>query len=168
MRGNSATAMDADGDCDESSENEETETETERQHGPHSTLGGKSKKRRRHRPKRQKAKVLVRRLARRRSVRTMSAPMVTTLFPFEGNVHEFVAGPQGAAVLDHDRDCNFYIPEIGTVHEVPVGNSTNDGGASNNNTNNSSETRVWLRKVPQPDDFQCVNGSYGILGTDDS
>jgi hypothetical protein len=71
-------------------------------------------------------------------------------------------------VLDHDRDCNFYIPEIGTVHEVPVGNSTNDGGASNNNTNNSSETRVWLRKVPQPDDFQCVSGSYGILGTDDS
>jgi hypothetical protein len=69
---------------------------------------------------------------------------------------------------DHDYDCNFYIPEIGTVYEIPVGNSTNDGGASDTNTNNSSETRVWLRKVPQLDDFQCVNGSYGILGTDDS
>jgi hypothetical protein len=166
IRGNSATAMDTDGD--ESSENEETE----RQHGPRSTSGGKSKKRRR--PKRQKAKV-VRRLARRRSVRTVSAPMVTTLFPFEGNVHEFVAGPHGAAVLDvllppydedHDRDCTFYIPEIDTVHEVPVG-STNDRGATN--TDNSSETRVWLRQVPQPDDFQCVSGSYGNLGiTDDS
>lgn len=39
------------------------------------------------------------------------------LFPYQGNLHEFYAGPHGAAVLDillppydanHDRDCTFY------------------------------------------------------------
>jgi PCO_ADO len=45
------------------------------------------------------------------------APGVTVLYPFQGNLHEFVAGPNGAAVLDvllppysseDHRDCTFY------------------------------------------------------------
>jgi PCO_ADO len=47
----------------------------------------------------------------------LHAPDCTVLYPFEGNLHQFVAGPHGAAVLDvllppynvHDhRDCTFY------------------------------------------------------------
>ena len=47
----------------------------------------------------------------------LQAPDVTALYPFEGQLHEFQAGPNGAAVLDvllppydesHDRDCTFY------------------------------------------------------------
>eukprot|EP01083_Nonionella_stella_P050008 133148_1 len=48
------------------------------------------------------------------------APDVMTLYPYQGNMHEFIAGKQGAAVLDvllppydidHDRDCTFYHEE---------------------------------------------------------
>ena len=47
----------------------------------------------------------------------LQAPGVTVLYPFEGNLHEFVAGPGGAAVIDvllapydnlQNRDCTFY------------------------------------------------------------
>ena len=50
-------------------------------------------------------------------IRHLHAPDVSMLFPYKGNLHEFYAGPHGAAVLDillppydanHDRDCTFY------------------------------------------------------------
>jgi hypothetical protein len=53
----------------------------------------------------------------------LHAPDTTALYPFEGNLHEFVSGPNGAAVLDvlfppydvdHHRDCTFY-----EIHAVP-------------------------------------------------
>lgn len=58
-------------------------------------------------------------------IKHLHAPDVSMLFPFQGNLHEFYAGPNGAAVLDillppydanHDRDCTFYdIREGGSV-----------------------------------------------------
>lgn len=113
-------------------------------------------KSRRRRPKRQKARIC-RRLARRRPVRIVNAPAVTVLYPYEGNVHEFVAGSKGAAVLDvllppydekHDRDCTFYIPEEDTLHHEEQ----------------SGDVRLFLRQIPQPEEFQCVSGTYGNLG----
>jgi PCO_ADO len=57
------------------------------------------------------------RRAYKNSIKHLHAPDVTVLFPYKGNLHEFYAGPNGAAVLDillppydvdHDRDCTFY------------------------------------------------------------
>lgn len=81
---------------------------------------------------------------------TISAPNVTCLFPHEGNCHAFVAGPEGAAVLDillppydneDNRDCTFYEKD--------------DEG------NDSSLT---LSPIHQPEDFHCVGGAYGRFG----
>jgi hypothetical protein len=56
-------------------------------------------------------------LAYRNAVDVLEAPNVASLYPYEGNLHEFVAGPHGAAVLDvllppyddeRKRDCTFY------------------------------------------------------------
>jgi len=89
--------------------------------------------------------------ARKIPVRTIKAPEVAVLYPFEGNVHEFVAGPNGAAVLDvllppydidHDRDCTFFLPEMKA----------------------GSKDACYLHPVPQPEDFQCISGMYGDLG----
>merc|ERR1712130_653910 len=53
--------------------------------------------------------------ASKKTSENLKAPSVTMLFPFEGNLHEFVAGPFGAAVLDvllppyeDHRECTFY------------------------------------------------------------
>jgi PCO_ADO len=79
----------------------------------------------------------------------LQAPDITMLFPREGNVHEFVAGPHGAAVLDvlvppycgtDQRDCTFYI----TKEE--------QGGLS------------WIYPTEQPEDFHCLSGSYRDFG----
>ena len=52
-----------------------------------------------------------------KAIDSLQAPDFAILFPYEGNLHEFVAGPTGAAVLDvllppYDvdgrRDCTFY------------------------------------------------------------
>jgi len=56
-------------------------------------------------------------LAYRNAMDVLEAPNVASLYPYEGNLHEFVAGPHGAAVLDvllppyddeRKRDCTFY------------------------------------------------------------
>lgn len=57
------------------------------------------------------------RRAYKNAIKHLHAPDVSLLFPYKGNLHEFYAGPNGAAVLDtllppydvdHDRDCTFY------------------------------------------------------------
>ena len=48
-------------------------------------------------------------------LRVLTSPEITVLYPRKGNVHQFTAGEDGAAVLDvlvppydDDRDCTFY------------------------------------------------------------
>ena len=83
---------------------------------------------------------------------SLVAPAVTMLFPYEGNLHEFVAGPEGAAVLDvllppcdsyGDRDCTFY-----DVHPGP------------------SDEACWIVPTGQPEDFHCLSGKYLGFGED--
>lgn len=75
----------------------------------------------------------------------ISAPNVTALYPDEGNCHSFVAGPQGAAVLDvllppyaedEHRDCTFYEAI-------------------------ENENGYCLMPIDQPSDFDCLSGEYG-------
>jgi len=100
-------------------------------------------------------------MGRRKSTNYIHAPCVTSLYPFQGNMHEFTAGENGAAVLDvllppydfdHDRDCTFY-------HEEAI--------AANCNHTQDSQDIVWLIPVPQPSDFQCTSGQYLQFGEDD-
>jgi hypothetical protein len=91
----------------------------------------------------------------------ITAPNVTCLYPHEGNCHAFQAGPNGAAILDvlfppyddeDDRDCTYYkSPSI----------SYND-----HNDHDSKRRRpiVTLTPIDQPNDFSCLEGSYGRFG----
>jgi PCO_ADO len=83
----------------------------------------------------------------RQRTQRLSAPMATQLFPYQGNLHEFTAGPRGAAVLDillppydvdHHRDCTFYtiVPD-----------------------QSSSET-FFIIPTGQPEEFHCLSGVY--------
>jgi hypothetical protein len=81
----------------------------------------------------------------------LQAPHVTVLYPYEGNAHEFTAGPSGAAVLDvllppydeyHNRDCTYYNI---CLQEVATG-------------------PCWIVPTGQPEDFHCLSGRYGDLG----
>jgi len=96
---------------------------------------------------------------RKIGTKLISALEVATLYPIEGNIHEFIAGEHGAAVLDvllppydfdHDRDCTFY-------KEVTVGKglSANDGEL------------CWLAPIEQPESFHCISGQFGNLGEAD-
>lgn len=90
----------------------------------------------------------------------LQAPAVTMLFPYEGNLHEFVAGPNGAAVLDvllppydnvQNRDCTFY-----EIHDM------------NGQTAGSSDKEpCFVVPTGQPETFHCVSGRFGDLGEDD-
>lgn len=90
----------------------------------------------------------------------LEAPNVTVLFPFEGNLHEFVAGPHGAAVLDvllppydniQNRDCTFY--------EIREMNSST--------TKPSGKEPCYVVPTGQPENFHCISGRYGDLGEED-
>lgn len=97
-------------------------------------------------------------LAYRNRVDHLQAPECTVLYPFEGNLHEFVAGPHGAAVLDvllppydqdHHRDCTFYeIKECSPLERQ-----------------DTSRDPVWIVPIKQPEDFHCLSGSYKELGS---
>lgn len=73
----------------------------------------------------------------------LQAPDVTVLFPLEGNLHQFVSGAHGAAVLDvlvppyndDDRDCTYYNVQggPGPCHVLPC---------------------------PMDDNFSCLTGTY--------
>eukprot|EP00537_Pseudo-nitzschia_pungens_P012495 CAMPEP_0172384030 /NCGR_PEP_ID=MMETSP1061-20121228/1840_1 /TAXON_ID=37318 /ORGANISM="Pseudo-nitzschia pungens, Strain cf. pungens" /LENGTH=497 /DNA_ID=CAMNT_0013112517 /DNA_START=165 /DNA_END=1658 /DNA_ORIENTATION=+ len=111
---------------------------------------------------------------------TLRAPDVASLYPYEGNLHEFVAGPQGAAVLDvllppydddHNRDCTFY--HIRDAHSTIYANL----GSSRkcNNTESSigmlysdafynSREPCLIVPTGQPENFHCISGSYRELG----
>jgi len=94
------------------------------------------------------------------------APQCTILYPFEGNLHEFVAGPDGAAILDvllppydegTDRDCTFY-----TIHE-----EDDDGdaaGADIDDGNGEKRQPCWIIPTGQPEDFHCISGRYNDMG----
>jgi len=86
----------------------------------------------------------------------ISSKSATSLYPKKGNIHEFTAGPGGAAVLDvllppydidNDRDCNFY--EV----QLPDNKGENDVGAT-----------YWLVPIAEPKNFHCVGGAYAGLG----
>lgn len=97
----------------------------------------------------------------RNKVDHLVAPACTALFPYEGNLHEFVAGPHGAAVLDvllppyngkEGRDCTFYrIRDDDSM--API----------------NGRKPCWIVPTGQPEDFHCISGWYGGLGlTDES
>lgn len=95
----------------------------------------------------------------RNRVDHLSAPSCTSLFPYEGNLHEFVAGPNGAAVLDvllppyngrDGRDCTFYhIREDDSLPKI------------------NGRKQSWIIPTGQPEDFHCISGWYGGLGLSD-
>jgi len=88
--------------------------------------------------------------------KVIKSPQVTELYPRKGNVHEFTAGPDGAALLDvlvppydvdDDRDCSFY------------------------EKNNSFPWRKeddkmsgYLAQMEQPEWFNCLSGQYKYIG----
>jgi hypothetical protein len=93
---------------------------------------------------------------------SLAAPQVSTLFPHSGNVHEFTAGKNGAAILDyilppydtdHDRDCTFYVEKEMTVP-----------GETKRDEMDVEQKQCWLLPIPSPSDFHCVTGHYRYLG----
>jgi predicted metal-dependent enzyme (double-stranded beta helix superfamily) len=86
-----------------------------------------------------------------RHVDHLVAPDTTILYPLDGNLHEFHAGPHGAAVLDvlvppysvkDDRDCTFYAIQ----EDEPPGK------------------QCWIVPTGQPESFHCISGRYNDLG----
>ena len=93
--------------------------------------------------------------------RILRAPATTMLLPREGNIHQFTAGPDGAAVLDvllppydfeNERDCTFYRAELDSSM------STHEDGRG---------SRYLLIPTEQPKDFHCISGSFGDVGVAD-
>ena len=87
----------------------------------------------------------------------LQAPDVTVLYPYEGNLHEFVAGSDGAAVLDvllppydgaNRRDCTFY-----EIQEV-----------TSTQPNSSGKEPCFVIPTGQPENFHCISGQYGDIG----
>ena len=106
------------------------------------------------------------RLAYRNRVDQLKASECTALYPFEGNLHEFVAGPHGAAVLDvllppydmdQNRDCTFYYIQDLTDEELQ---------RLSDETSPEIETGrpCWIVPTGQPEDFHCISGTYLDLG----
>jgi hypothetical protein len=92
--------------------------------------------------------------ATRQRLQRLSAPMSTQLFPYQGNLHEFTAGPQGAAILDvllppysidHHRDCTFY--------NIALDPSLSDS--------------YYIVPTGQPEEFHCFSGFYKHLNSDE-
>ena len=93
----------------------------------------------------------------------LKAPATTMLLPREGNVHQFTAGPDGAAVLDvllppydfdNERDCTFYKVEPDTSASASTRKNEDDRGNDN----------CWLIPIEQPNDFHCISGTFGSVG----
>ena len=126
-------------------------------------------------------------------VKHLHAPDVSMLFPYKGNLHEFFAGPNGAAVLDillppydanHDRDCTFYDVQEdpapmrqdnnnmmmmdvdpSQLHSAVL--NPNEPSPSHSGHMNDDDDRVpcWIIPTCQPHDFHCLSGKYKKLGT---
>jgi len=104
------------------------------------------------------------RLAFKNHVDHLQAPECTVLYPFEGNLHEFVAGPNGAALLDvllppydmdHNRDCTFYY--IRDLDHEEQDRLDHEGPKHEG-------TPCWIVPTGQPEDFHCISGTYRDLG----
>lgn len=105
----------------------------------------------------------------------LQAPDVTVLYPFEGNLHEFVAGPNGAAVLDvllppydngRNRDCTFYnIHDVvaNTSRSMPNKQLSTSAGSYKNN-----KEPCFIVPTGQPENFHCISGKYRDLGDVDN
>lgn len=94
--------------------------------------------------------------------KVLHSPQVTALYPQRGNVHEFMAGPEGAALLDvlippydahDDRDCTFFekVPSL----DLQRHESWCDA---------EQKMNCWLVPVEQPEWFRCSAGRYKDLG----
>eukprot|EP00527_Entomoneis_sp_CCMP2396_P003839 CAMPEP_0198144030 /NCGR_PEP_ID=MMETSP1443-20131203/12369_1 /TAXON_ID=186043 /ORGANISM="Entomoneis sp., Strain CCMP2396" /LENGTH=298 /DNA_ID=CAMNT_0043807355 /DNA_START=12 /DNA_END=908 /DNA_ORIENTATION=- len=89
----------------------------------------------------------------------LQAPSCSALYPYEGNLHEFEAGPDGAAVLDvlfppydePDRDCTFY----------------NIVETTDQTSGSSDQQPCLIVPTGQPEDFHCISGRYLSLGSTD-
>jgi hypothetical protein len=121
-------------------------------------------------------------LAFKNKVDHLQAPDVTVLYPFEGNLHEFVAGPNGAAVLDvllppydnaRNRDCTFYdIHDVATTTSWSLSNrqllststTTVDGNNNHNKTSSNNKEPCFIVPTGQPENFHCISGQYRDLG----
>jgi hypothetical protein len=108
-------------------------------------------------------------VAFKRETDSLHSPDTTSLYPFEGNLHEFVAGPNGAAVLDillppydvdHHRDCTFY--EIHAVAQPPPPPSS-PGVATTRAVSPNLGEPCLIVPTGQPEDFHCISGTYGDL-----
>jgi plant cysteine oxidase len=110
-------------------------------------------------------------------VETFTAPQCTVLYPHHGNLHEFVAGPNGAAVLDvllppystdHHRDCTFYDvvecnyqddDENRCATDITIEATTKDSDG-----NEYVSHPCWIVPTERPEDFHCLSGQYLSLG----
>lgn len=99
-------------------------------------------------------------LAFKNKVDHLHAPACSVLYPYEGNLHEFEAGPNGAAMLDvllppydvdHHRDCTFYEIHHASDNEKPE-------------KHHSHGEPCWIVPTGQPEDFHCISGRYRGLG----
>lgn len=120
------------------------------------------------------------RRAFKNTVKHLHAPDVSMLFPYKGNLHEFFAGPNGAAVLDillppydieHERDCTFYdIREDHTaaaaVQQQQQVNPQQPSPMMLDDLRDTDEERTpcWIVPTGQPHDFHCLSGQYAKLG----
>jgi len=100
--------------------------------------------------------------ARNKNELVLHAPEVTMLFPQLGNLHEFIAGPEGAAVLDvlvppyHDddeRDCTFYR----VANEIPA-KMVVDADCRD------VQPVFVVLPIDQPSDYHCTPGRYAEYG----
>jgi len=86
--------------------------------------------------------------------KTIRSSDVATLFPLKGNMHEFKAGREGAAVLDvlmppyddDERECTYFREESTLVYDDQVSVDV--------------ELRT-LVPIRQPNNFRCVSGDFG-------
>jgi len=121
-------------------------------------------------------------IAFKNTVDFLQAPDVAALYPYEGNLHEFVAGPHGAAVLDvllppydnaQERDCTFYkIQEVAmkqqssAIPKMQTSLSSNiilESDQHPPSVNNIKEPCLII-PTGQPENFHCISGRYRDLG----
>ena len=92
----------------------------------------------------------------------LKSPEISELWPNTGNVHQFTAGPDGAAVLDvlvppydveDERDCSFY--EKSDHSTLPW-------------RKEEGRMKGHLVQMEQPEWFECLAGQYKDFGDQDS
>eukprot|EP00536_Pseudo-nitzschia_multiseries_P005073 jgi/Psemu1/303097/fgenesh1_kg.91_\ len=118
-------------------------------------------------------------IAFKNEIDSLRAPDVASLYPYEGNLHEFVAGPHGAAVLDvllppydddHERDCTFY--HIRDVNSIIYGNtsttsstllSSESSMSSNHSSYSSDATPTLQQSTGNSSRYKDMQNSSGML-----